>query len=228
MSDALPPRPDHVLPGLPRGQVGIALAVATGADIGGLWQEPVTAGPTYYICGTDPREIVKVRLANVLASDGGHPVPAQFKILLDDHHGIALFRRDRFGIASHRIFRDLEAMMTEQAPRLVVFEHFERYLNRAGLDWNDAPTRMAVLRILREAARRMNCAILIARHPWAEYDARPRHRTEADWDLWLAQDTPGAPMTLSYTDRRANAPIVRELVTGADGVVSARPERRPE
>ncbi|MFX5991139.1 AAA family ATPase, partial [Acinetobacter baumannii] len=87
MSDALPPRPDHVLPGLPRGQVGIAistghagksfllleaaLAVATGADIGGLWQEPVTAGPTYYICGTDPREIVKVRLANVLASDGG-------------------------------------------------------------------------------------------------------------------------------------------------------------
>lgn len=231
--------PETVLPGLPRGEVGIAvstgvagksfllleaaLAVATGQDIGGLWQVPITAGPTYYICGTDPRGIVRARLENVLAhaeGRGGHP-PRDFHVLLDDSHEITLFERGRDPVAAHPMLTGIERLVTAQGARLVVFEHLERYLNRAGLAWSDPATRAGVLRILRASARRMDCAILIAPRPWAEYPEADRPDAEVAWDLWLAQDSPDDPLTLRYSDRRANAPVVRALVRGADGVLTA-------
>lgn len=237
MSADAPIADDLVLPGLPRGQVGIAvscgvagksfllletaLAVATGRDIGGLWQAPIRAGAAYYICGTDPREIVRTRIQNVVAKGGDNEdgVPRHFHVFLDDSHKIALFARQGRRIEADPILGVIESLMTPEDPRLVVFEHFERYLIRAGLDWADPETRADVLRILRSSARRMNCAILVARHPWAEYPADHRPASEADWDLWLTQDSPDAPLRLSYADRRSNAPIERVLARRIDGVL---------
>ena len=234
---------DTVLPGLPRGEVGIAvstgvagksfllleaaLAVAMGQDIGGLWQVPITAGPAYYICGTDPRGIVRARLQNVLAhaEGGGHP-PRDFHVLLDDSHEITLFERGRDPVAAHPMLTGIERLVIAQGARLVVFEHLERYLNRARLAWSDPATRAGVLRILRASARRMDCAILIAPRPWAEYPEADRPDDGDAWDLWLAQDSPDGAITLRYSDRRANAPVVRELVRGRDGVLTA--SRGPE
>ena len=236
---AVPEPVDVVLPGLPRGEVGIAvstgvagksfllleaaLAVATGQDIGGLWQVPIRRGPAYYICGTDPRGIVRARLQNVLAhasGRAGHP-PRDFHVLLDDSHEITLFERGRHPVAAHPMLAGVERLVVAQGARLVVFEHLERYLNRAGLAWSDPATRAGVLRILRASARRMDCAILVAPRPWAEYPEADRPEEGDAWDLWLAQDSPDGAITLRYSDRHANAPVERALTRGADGVLTA-------
>lgn len=176
--------PEEILPGLHRGDVGVArsehagdagrlalqaaVSIATGRNVGGLWPEAPEAGPAIYVSALDGESTIAAKLTALAALAPGETgrLTDRLHVLVDTAQRLVLFQRDGDRVRASALMHRLAAHLTGKRPRLVVFDMFVRYLNRAGLSWDDPAEREAALTLMRRLAEDLDTAILLVPAPW--------------------------------------------------------------
>lgn len=223
---------DLVLPGLTTGSVGLvcvdesgdpgqialqaAYAVASGTNVGELWPHAPQTGPAVFVSAIDGVTASSARIENLSDHVFGTrlAVPELLHVIVDPQHELTLFERDRDRIRATAMLHNLAAHMTARRPRLIVFDMFVRYLNRAGLRWNDLAECEAVLTLMRRLAEDLDTAILLVPSPWATATPRienPLYRLTGADPTRLTYVLDGRPESVPL-ERTATGCLVRRRV----------------